>query len=136
MGIIGDLVGVAKDLWELRSSFANAKQEQRDRISDYFLSISDCLHATHESLAQGVYPHQRCAELKGYADLLADTLKGTINKTKADELATRLRGAHEVERLHAELRSDPKAREELPMLAEAAGTLAALGKSVRAGLSL
>ncbi len=136
MPIIGDIIAVARELRDLKSGFSKAKKEQRGRIADYFAAISDCLEGTYESLKVNEVPHKRCAELETLARALPATLKGTVDPDKAQELSAQLLRSHEVEGLWEEFQTNPRVREELPTIAEAAGVFSGLATSVRAGLTL
>ena len=136
MSIVGDILAVVKELRENRSKFVNAQKDDRDRIAGYFEAISDCLEATHDSLAKNEVPHNRCSEMRVFATALPNTLRSTVTERTAAELSAKLLRAHDVESLWGEFQSGSTRKKELTRIAEASGEFSALATSVRAGLDL
>lgn len=133
IGIIKDIIDVAKALFGVKESLAKADKQKRDEMADYFQAVSVCLAATYEKLSEDEVPHGRCAELAQYAELLPKVLEGFIEISKAEELSNYLARSHAVEGLWEEFNANPDKKKELPTIAEASGIFLALSNTVRAG---
>jgi acetyl esterase/lipase len=129
-----DIQAVAQDLMALEAKLAAPEPERRQKIADYFDAISKCLSAVYASLQKNQVPHDQCAELEGYAQMLPATVGKEIGEEKAQELSKRFPCAHPVEWLWEEFNDSPDKAKNLPKIEEASHVFAALAKSVRAGL--
>lgn len=130
--MIEEILSVAKALWHYKESFDKAKRDKRDRIASYFEQISECLAETSMMLRHDQYPHGKCGEMEGYANLLPETVGDIISEEKAQDLANQLRSMHELEKLYSQLHDAPNKDEQLGKLEEASGILRALANSLRA----
>lgn len=133
IGIIKDIIDVAKALFGVKESLSKADKQERDKMADYFQAVSVCLAATYEKLSEDEVPHGRCAELAQYAESLPKVVEGFIENSKANELSNMLARSHAVEGLWEELNVSPSKKKQLPTIAEASGIFLALSNTVRAG---
>jgi len=127
------ILSVANSLWNLRDQLNRARRDRRDRIAEYFASLSDCLGAVASSLREGDIPHGRCAEMEVYASKLPDTIGDVVGREEAADQARALAEAHNVEWLVADLGPDEPEREtRLADIERAAGIFTALATTMRA----
>jgi hypothetical protein len=133
IGIIKDIIDVAKALFGFKESLMKANQQKRNEMADYFQAVSKCLTVTYEKLLADEVPHDRCAELEQYAILLPSVVKGFIEDAKAKELSGILLRSHAVEGLWEDFNRNPKKKRQLPKIAEASGIFLALSNSIRTG---
>lgn len=132
--MIDAIVGVARVLMGLASKLAEGNQARRERMADFFISISDCLAAVSSELRQRRTPHGKCAEMRQYAEALERMVADEVGAPKARELATDLMSAYQVERLSADLRHAASAEVNLDLIDEASGKFRALANMVRVGV--
>jgi len=133
VGIIKDIIDVAKALFGVKENLAKANKQKRDEMADYFQAISVCLAGTYEKLSANEVPHGRCAELAAYAESMPKVIEGFVDENKAKELSDLLLRSHRVEGLWEEFNENPEKQKDLPVIAEASGIFLALSNSVRAG---
>ena len=132
MEIIEAILLVARELFGLRVNLENAKRERRERIAQYLETIATTLSEVATELRLGRVPHGKCAEMGGHADLLHETIGNAIDTERVRELASVLKGAHEVEQIYYELDNARGSDTEIAKLDEAAGLFRALAASVKA----
>ena len=136
-GITGAL-GIGLKIWEAvkalfdaKDRLAKAKKERRADIAALLDHIAAALEITATELRNGNYPHNKCAEIAGYARDLPGKLRDELGG-QADTIGQALEDAHAVELIHAE-RNTPDGREAIAKIEEAAGMLRAIGKMLPLG---
>ncbi len=129
--MIADILTIARTLFGFKADLAKTRRDRRDRIADYFESISKTVEEVAITLKQGQVPHGKCAEMGAYADMLPATVGDELGTQIAQTLATQLRDAHDVERLFSEV-SGPDAQAKIGQLEEASGLFKATATSIRA----
>jgi hypothetical protein len=133
VGIIKDIIDVAKALFGVKENLAKANKQKRNEMAEYFQAISVCLVGTYENLLENEVPHGRCGELAEYARSMPKVIEGFVHDDKAIELSELLLSSHKVEGLWDQFNENPEKKKDLPVIAEAAGIFLALSNSVRAG---
>jgi hypothetical protein len=68
------------------------EESRRKAVSPYFKKICKCLDDVHSKLARDEVPNGSCEELKGYADLLPETVGDYLRKEKSEALSDLLKG--------------------------------------------
>jgi hypothetical protein len=93
--VVGTLASLIGDL-------KRAKRDRRDRVAEYFQSVSLCLDAIAQAMRAAIVndarggaaiPHSACAELNAYAEDLPRAVGAEIGDARADQLADQLRDA-------------------------------------------
>lgn len=133
MVIIGDILEVAKMLFDLRNRLNKAKKERKQAVADYYNRIADTLEHVVVKLRANEVPHGDCAKILTYAEQLPETIGDLIGDNVAIELSKKLANAHEVELLLYQLDVATDRETQLAQLEKAAGYFEASADSLRAG---
>ena len=132
MTTVDEILSVAKALFSIKESFAKAKKERREDLAVYFEKISTCLAETAKELRKGVVPHGMCGRMKGYAEQFEDTVKGLIDRNKAQEFSKKLLDNYETENALHDMCQARERESELAKIEETSGVFQALADSMRA----
>lgn len=119
--MINELVEVGTELLSISDQFQRAGKARRERISQYFTSIEDCLKESVECLKQGTLPHRQWGELETYGWELPDTIGKEIGKEKAKSLA----------KILMRTASSNPSNQDIPAIEQAAGKFKALSHTVK-----
>jgi hypothetical protein len=133
MGIIGDILEVAKMLFDLRNKLSKAKKERKQAVADYYNRIADTLKHVVVKLRANEVPHGDCEKVLTYAEQLPETIGDLIGNDVAIELSKKLANAHEVELLLYQLDAATDREAQLAQLEKASGYFEASADSLRAG---
>lgn len=131
--IIDTLLSVGKALFGLRLELAKTRKDRKKDVADFIAAIAQTIDDTAAELRQAQYPGGKCAELLTHAAQMEAAIGDLIGEAKAIELGLRLQEISKIERLFAELQSDPAAERDrkLSVLDEAAGQFRATADFVR-----
>ena len=131
--IIATILGVGQKLFGLRLELAKARQARKQVVADFLASIAQSIEDASALLKQSTYPHGKCQELLAHSQHMEAAIGDLIGESQARDLAAQLAEVYEIERLHAELGSDPGSDRErkLSVLDQAAGQFRATAAFVR-----
>jgi hypothetical protein len=89
---------IIKFIIEIVKGDALNSAQEKEKLSEFLLQISDLLQETALSIESGVYPHGSCAALSSCSNSIMDILKDKIEAEKGEKLAKTLDEACIVER--------------------------------------
>jgi len=130
--MIKDLWDIAQGLIGLKSSFNQAKRDQKDRISEYFESIGNIIQDTADSFKNDEVPHGKCQQLLDQAQYFTDVVGDTINHEKAEEFKAKLIQSREVELLASEILGNEDQSEKIIELEKIAASFLSLAIALKA----
>lgn len=132
--MVGDIVSVARFLFDSISGIKKASLEKREKIAKYCEDISSCLEKIVVNHNENKSSPSQCSELQYYADTFADTVTGVIEYPQSKELAQGLVNAqHSRAMMHITRGHHNIATEEFTAeISEAAGLFRAVANTVRA----
>lgn len=131
--IIGTLLDVALKLFGFRKELSQARQNRKQQVADFLLSIAGNIETVSTEIKKGNYPHGTCQTLLSHSQQMVPAIGDLIGEQQANELAGQLKEVWEIESLFKEL--DPKPPEEkqrsLHVLDQCAGLFRATADFVR-----
>lgn len=125
------ILSAAGSLLGLMGKIKDAQQDQRDRISDLFLQISDCLGAVSSEVRLGNTPHGKCGELITYSEQLPALIEEQVGKEEAERIGDTLRSAYNVEEMAMEIENAQNRDEVLNHIDQASGRFRALANMMK-----
>ena len=132
MDIIRLILEVARSLFDIKGKFDDLSKERKKSVAEYYEKISTTLYNVANKLRNEEVPHGDCEKMLTYSELLPATIGDVIGMQPAEDLSQKLRMAHEVEGLLAELGNKEDREDRLADLERAAGYFEALADSLRA----
>ncbi len=131
--IIGTVLSVAKSLFGLKASLANARAKRKKTVAKFLARIAETIEDTSAALKHGNYPHGKCQELLQHSQSMESAIGDLVGEKKATELGNHLKEVWEIELLHHELRGKPEAERnrKLEVLDQAAGLFRATAAFVK-----
>ena len=85
--MLGELVEVVTKLFEVSDRLKQSKDEDRQRIANYFQKVGDCLLGIAEELRNGNPHHGKWGELQEYAKTFPKVISEAIGQDKENELS-------------------------------------------------
>lgn len=85
--MLGELVEVVTKLFEVSDRLKQSKDEDRQRIANYFQKVGDCLLGIAEELRNGNPHHGKWGELQEYAKTFPQVISEAIGQDKENELS-------------------------------------------------
>lgn len=85
--MLGELVEVVAKLFEVSDRLKQSKDEDRQRIANYFHKVGDCLLGIAEELRNRNSDHSKWGELQEYAKNFPKIIREAIGQEKENELS-------------------------------------------------